>query len=167
MKKENLHNITSSGFKTPTDYFETFDENLIEKINAQNSIKNIENTGFKVPQDYFDTVEDSILNTLKTKDETPVISLKSRKSFYYIAGIAASLFIMFAVFVNTNTTEELSIEMVETYFENEDFNTYELAQLLADTNVLDDDFTITETNYNEENLEEYLLENTDIEFILD
>lgn len=167
MKKDKLNTIKSSGFKAPKDYFETFDDDLLEKINTKQSIKHVQTSGFSIPDAYFDTVEDSILNKLKTKDETPVISLKSRKSLYYIASIAASLFIMFAVFINTNTTDDLSIEMVETYFENENYNTYELAQLLSDTNFLDDDFTIVESNYNEDNIEAYLLENTDIEFIID
>ena len=56
--------------------------------------------------------------------------------------------------------------MVENYFQDSDLDSYELAQLLSDAELLEDDFVITETEYNEENLEAYLLDNSDIEQLL-
>jgi hypothetical protein len=167
MKKEKIHTIKSSGFKIPKDYFENFDANLFNKINTKQSIKNIESPGFKVPKDYFETVEDSIFRKIKSEDETPLINLKPKRSFYFIAGVAASLLLVFTVFKYRNTSDGLSAEVVETYFENQYFNSYELAQLLSDTDFLGDNFTIIETVYNKDTLETYLLENADIEFILD
>jgi len=166
MKKDKLHNVKSTGFKTPDNYFDSLEDKLFERISNQDFIEDIETTGYTVPNDYFKSIEDKVLNKLDTKN-TPVVSLFTRKSFYYIAGIAASLLLLFAIFTNTNKTEELSLEIVESYLENRDLDSYEIAQLLSDTDLLEDDFTIIETPYNEDNLEYYLLENTDIETILE
>lgn len=167
MKKEKLHNITNLGFKAPKGYFETFDDIVFEKINTKQHLNNINATGYNVPKDYFDTLETRVLNKIEEQKNTPVLQLPTKKHMYYITGVAASILLLIGIFITNNNTDQLSIEMVETYFENSDFNTYELAELLSDANLLEDDFTITETNYNEGNLEDYLLENSDIEFILD
>lgn len=166
MKKDKLHNIKSSGFKTPEKYFDSFEDKLFTRIEEPNTLENINSPGFKVPQNYFNTVEHKILNKLDTNDK-PVVHLFARPSFYYVAGIAASLILLFAIFINIEKPTELTGEMVEAYFQNSDLDTYELAQLLSDADMLEDDFTIIETNYNEDNLEDYLLENADIETILE
>lgn len=166
MKKDKLHNIKSSGFKTPEKYFDSFEDKLLTRIEEPNTLENINSPGFKVPQNYFNTVEHKILNKLDTNDK-PVVHLFAHPSFYYVAGIAASLILLFAIFINIEKPTELTGEMVEAYFQNSDLDTYELAQLLSDADMLEDDFTIIETNYNEDNLEDYLLENADIETILE
>ncbi|SHH42578.1 hypothetical protein [Winogradskyella jejuensis] len=167
MKKDKLHNINSSGFKAPKDYFESFDEKLMQRLENETSFSKVESPGFKTPEAYFDTIEDSVLNRLNTKEQTPVISLFRSKKLYYISGIAASLLLLFAVFINQSNTAEISVEMVENYFIESDLDTYDLAELLTQVEVLEEDFKITETTYNEDNLEEYLLENADIEAILE
>ena len=164
MKKEKLHNIKSNGFKTPENYFDSIEDKFFERLKFEENIEGVNDSGFTAPEDYFDTLEDKILSKLEDK---PVVKLNSRKTLFYIAGIAASLLLLFAIFLNNNdTTQELSAEMVETYFENSDLDSYELAELLVNANILEEDFTIVETEYKEENLESYLLENTDIETIL-
>jgi hypothetical protein len=164
VKKEKLHNIKSSGFKTPENYFNAFDDKLFERLNIKESIEGVNDSGFTTPKDYFESLEDKILNKLEDK---PVVKLNTRKTLYYVAGIAASLLLLLAIFINTGSkTQELSAEMVETYFENSDLDSYELAELLVNADILEKDFTLVETEYNEENLESYLLENTDIETIL-
>ena len=166
MKKNKLHSVKSTGFKTPDHYFESFDDKLFERLSEQESIKDIEEPGFIVPKDYFDSVEDNIFSKLRIEDR-PVIRLKSRKTFYYIAGIAASLLLLFAVFLNNENSEYISAEVVEAYLENRDLSSYELAELLSDSDLLDENFTIITTPYEEDNLESYLLEHSDIETILE
>ena len=61
----------------------------------------------------------------------------------------------------------LSAEIVEAYFQDSDLDSYQLAQLLSDADLLEDDFTIAQTTYNEDNLETYLLENADLESFLE
>lgn len=167
MKKNKIHNIKSTGFKTPDQYFESIEDKLFESLNKNEGIEAIESSGYEVPKGYFDSVEDTILSRLTTEDKV-VYSLKSRKSFYFITGIAASLVLLFAIFMNSEKSEDLiSVEMVEVYLENRDLNSYELAQLLSDVDLLEDDFTIVKTPYEEDNLESYLLEYSDIESILE
>jgi len=167
MKKNKSHNVKSTGFKTPDQYFESFEGKLFERLNDKESIEGIETSGYTVPKDYFNTVEEKILSKLNT-DEKPVISLNSRNTFYYIAGIAASLILLMAIFINNEQTEEAyTAEMVEAYFEDRDLSSSDLAQLLSDSDLLDEDFTIIETPYEEDNLESYLLNNSDIETILE
>lgn len=165
MKNNKLHNIKNTGFKTPDDYFNSFEDKLMQQLRASEGLEDVNTPGFTVPKTYFDTVENDILNKLNNKS-TPVIQLTSRRPLYYIAGIAASLLLLLAIFIN-KTNEEVTTEMVESYFENSDLDSYELAELLVETNILEDDFTITESQYNEAFLETYLLDNADLESILE
>ena len=89
MKKDKLHHIKSTGFKTPDKYFESFENNLFDHLNKEESIAGIKTSGYTVPKDYFDSVEDHVFGKLNTENKS-VIRLQSRKTFYYIAGIAAS-----------------------------------------------------------------------------
>lgn len=164
MKKEKLHNINSNGFKTPDNYFQSFEDKLFERLNEKETNEGVNDSGFTIPKDYFESLDGKILNKIKEK---PVIKLNTRKVFYYVTGIAASLLLMVSIFMNgDDKTQELSAEMVETYFKNSDLDSYELAELLVNADILEEDFTLIETEYKEENLESYLLENTDIETIL-
>lgn len=163
MNKDKLHKVKKTGFKTPDNYFESFEDKLLERMSKSKPISDIQSPGFKVPKDYFDSVEDSVMGNLN-EDKTRVVKLTSRKKWYYVAGIAASLVLFFAIFIGKGgSTDELSVEMVEAYLENRDLDSYELAQLLSDVDLLEDDFIITTTPYEEENLESYLLENIDVE----
>ena len=115
MKNEKLHNIKSNGFKTPENYFDSIEDKFFERLKFEENIEGVNDSGFTAPEGYFDTLEDKILSKLEDK---PIVKLNSRKTLYYIAGIAASLLLLFAIFLNNNdTTQELSAEMVETYFE--------------------------------------------------
>lgn len=164
MKKDKLHSIKSNGFKTPDNYFQSFDNKLFECLNKEETIEGVNNSGFTAPKGYFESLDNKIFNKIEDK---PIVRLISRKALYYITGAAASLLILFAIFIDSNgKTQELSAEMVETYFKNSDLDGYELAELLVKADILEEDFTLIETEYKEENLESYLLENTDIETIL-
>ena len=78
MKKNKLHNVKSTGFKTPDHYFESFEGKLFDRLTEEESIKDIEEPGYTVPKDYFNTVEDKVFSKIRRED-SPVISLKSRK----------------------------------------------------------------------------------------
>ena len=119
MKKEKLHNINSNGFKTPDNYFQSFEDKFFERLNEKETIEGINDSGFTIPEDYFESLDGKILNKIKDK---PVRKLHTRKVFYYVSGIAASLLLMVSIFMNGDgKTQELSAEMVETYFKNSDF----------------------------------------------
>lgn len=161
MNKKKLGTIKTSGFKTPQNYFSQVEEQILNEVHL---INKIDQSGFDVPNNYFDTLDEKVLGQLE--QDKPVFILNPRPSFYYIAGIAASLILLFAIFMNQESKEDISAEMVEAYFEASDLDTYEIAELLANAELLEDDFVISETNYKEEHIEAYLLENSDIEDLL-
>lgn len=166
MKDEKIHNITSSGYKAPKHYFDSVEESILNKLNQNGDIEDIKDTGYQVPDNYFETVEQSILEKVDS-DNASVIQLSFRKRVYYIAGIAASLIIALSIYLNNEDQSILSEEMVETYFQNSDLNSYEIAELLTEAEFLEDDFDLLESEFNEDNLESYLLENADLESIIE
>ncbi|WP_034043996.1 hypothetical protein [Wocania ichthyoenteri] len=167
MKNNNLHNIKSSGFKTPGKYFESFDEILLTKLKNKDELKVSKSTGFKVPDDYFKTVDDKILSSLDNKEETKVISLFSWRKVAYASAVAASLILMFSITFNASeklTFDSLETASIENYLVEEGFTTYELATLLTEEELSSE--TFINTNISEDLLEDYLLNNTNIEDLL-
>ncbi|NRA91559.1 MAG: hypothetical protein HRU26_02570 [Psychroserpens sp.] len=163
MEGDNLEQHKDHGFKVPKDYFESFDDSLLSKL-SEKDMTLPDASGFKVPESYFDTLDDTIMN--KVQDETKIIRFRPNPKLYYVAGIAASLVLMVAIFTNRDDNLGISTEMVESYFEDSDLDSYELADLLYEADLLEEDFVISETDFNEDNLETYLLENSDIEQLL-
>ncbi|MFD1163559.1 MULTISPECIES: hypothetical protein [Hwangdonia] len=167
MKNKNLHNIKSSGFKTPDNYFESFDDELLAKLKTSNKLDGIKTTGFKVPNDYFETIDDTILNAVKNQRDTKVISLFTWKKVAYASAVAASIILMFNLVFNTSeelTFDSLETASIENYLAEEDFTSYELATLLTEEELNSEAFT--NTNITEDSLEDYLLDNADIEDLL-
>ena len=167
MKNDKLHNIRSTGFETPEHYFDTFEDKLFERLEDKESISGVETTGYAAPKDYFNSIEDNVLRKIKSEDK-PVIQLKSSNKLYYIASIAASLLLFVALFLNNEKNKDLiTAEMAQVYFDERGINSYDLLELLSDIDLSEEDFNIIDTPYEEDNLETYLLENSDIETILD
>ncbi|WP_370391338.1 hypothetical protein [uncultured Winogradskyella sp.] len=166
MKPNKLKDIKTTGFKVPKDYFEDFDQGMLNKLNETKVLDEAKITGFSVPNDYFESVEKQIIENVE-KDKAPVIKLAWRRKLYYVAGVAAALVIALSVFLNKNTASSISPEMVETYFQDCGLNSYELAELLNEADFLDDNFNVVEPDYNEDNLESYLLEHVDLETIIE
>ena len=167
MKNNNLHNIKSSGFKTPNDYFESFDEKLLAKLKDNDKLDAIKSTGFKVPNDYFETVDENILNAIENTEETKVVKLFSWKKAAYVSAVAASLILMFNIIFNTKeklTFDSLETASIENYLAEEDFTSYELASLLTEDELNSE--TFINTNITEDSLEDYLLNNANIEDLL-
>ena len=167
MKKENIHNITSSGFKTPEHYFDSLENQIFERISDNTILDSIETPGFKVPNAYFDTVESNILETIQTKTEKPVIQLKSKSKFYYFAGIAASFVLLFSLVFNNKSISLNAIDTatIENYLYQEDYSNEELATLFKVEDISESDFI--DVNISDTTLNDYL-ESVDAEdFILD
>lgn len=165
MKKKRLHHIKTTGFKTPEQYFEAFDEQLFERIKSNDSISGIETSGFSVPQNYFDTVDAKIMSKINAENQA-VIQLKPRTIFYSVAGIAASVILMFSLVFNNN--KSLSITTLETSFLEryilQESATYDdLASLFESDDISETDFI--DFNISEETLD-YYLENTDTEDLI-
>ena len=164
MKKENIHNITSSGFKTPDNYFKSLDAQILERLADKEMISGIDNPGFTVPKDYFDSVESMVFEKLTAQPEQPVITLKPRRTFYYVAGIAASLVLLVSLVFN-NTNDSLSINTIDTasienYLYQEDYSYDDLANLLKTDYMSETDFI--DINISDDYIEQYI-DNIDTE----
>lgn len=163
MKKNILHTNKESGFKLPKDYF----EGLEDKILTQAKLSNIEASGFKTPDSYFESLEDIILNKVTPeKNSSKVISLFSKKRILYISSVAAAILLLFnlSVFDSKPTFDTLDTETVENYIFNENINSYEIASLLTDEDLKEENFI--DYNLSNENVENYILDNLDIETII-
>lgn len=165
-----LKDIKDPGFKTSEDYFSSIEDAVIEKLNVSNLNDNSEGHGFILPEDYLSTIEESVLNKLDPKvDNVKVVSLFSKRNLLYLSGVAAAILIMFSLFINldNNTFEDLDVELVENYIIEQDFSTYEIAQLLTDEELLQVNNEIMDEAFEFESLENYLLDNVNLEDIIE
>ena len=162
--KKNKH---SNGFNSPKDYFEDFEDRLFSKLSEEKLPKE---SGFKVPEGYFDQLDQSlILNIKKSEKKTKVIPLFNWKTLSYAAAIAACAIIIFSVFTNIGSIQNIdtiNISSIENYIDDGNLNIdyIDLASLLEE-----EDFTSNtseEILFSEESIEEYLLDNIDDSSIL-
>lgn len=160
-----LNNIKNSGFKTPDNYFEGIEDQVMNKIKLDEMLNNSNGSGYKTPDNYFDSLEDTIFEQLKPKEETKVISIFRSKYIKYASGIAAMLLLSLFFFTQVGgESEEVDLELVENYIFSEDnIDAYDLAELLTDEDF--EDFEAFSITTSDEDLENYLLENIDIEDI--
>lgn len=161
MNKNNIHNINETGFKIPKDYFDNLEDAILSEI----KLKELSNdSGFKTPKDYFETLEDRIIEKTPIERTPKVISLFTKRNLVYISGVAAAVLLLFniSLFNNTPTWASLDTEMVEDYMINGDLlDSYEIASLLTTEELNDANFI--ETNFNENNIETYLINHLDVE----
>ena len=165
MNSNNLHNIKRTGFKAPDAYFESFDEMLLNQLKVDDHLKRKNDAGFKVPNRYFESFDATVLKELQ-KEEPKVISLSLWKKVAFVSGIAACLAILLTVF-NTNedvTFESLETASIENYIYEENMNTYDIASLLNEDDLVIENFVTTPIS--DESLESYLLDNTTIENLM-
>lgn len=162
MKHNKLNNNITSGFKVPKGYFENFEDNLMAKIEAEEAI-GVSKPGFDIPKDYFETIENRIVANITEKKDSKVISLLNRKTIVYISGVAAAILLLFSlsIFDNEVLIEDIEVAAVEDYILEEDISSYEIASLF--TEELPSEDGLIEYDLDKENLEEYLLNNADIE----
>ncbi|GAA4242630.1 MULTISPECIES: hypothetical protein [Winogradskyella] len=155
MKEERIHNIKDSGFKTPDHYFESLDNQIFERLNEKEIISGSKTPGFTVPNDYFNSVETKILEELKTTTKKPVITLKSRNTFYYIAGIAASFVLLFSLVFNKDriSFENIDTALIENYLYYEEYTNDDFASLFKTSDISETDFI--DINISEETLNQY------------
>lgn len=165
MKNEKLHNIKSNGFKTPNNYFESFEDKLFERLNEKETIEGINDTGYKTPNGYFNTIEDKIVSQLNV-DKKPLIRLKSRTTFYYIVGIAASFVLFFSLFFNNSRNisfDDLETVIIESYLYQEEYSDDELALLFNNDELSITDFT--DYSLSKEMIDQFI-EDLDIEELI-
>lgn len=148
-------------FKTPEDYFEGFDDRLMERLSEESS-SIPKKDGFEVPDNYFETFHESIVKKIAS-EETKVISLKPYRKFYYAAAsIAAIMLVIVGLQWNVTpepTFEDLVNSDIDTYFENNEFglSMYEIGEVIPVHELEIND--ILENRFEEEQMLDYLNEN--------
>jgi len=169
MSNNKLNKINKTGFKTPDDYFESLEDTIMSKLHNDKVLKDIKDSGYKVPDTYFKSLEDTIIAKLPNNKPTKVISFFSKRNIAFISSIAAVIMIMFGIFYNTTNDnfDSLDTDLVETYLQNQDLNTYELAALFTEEELTETDFGISNANYTEQSLEDYLLDNANLEDLIE
>ncbi|RKE95017.1 hypothetical protein [Ichthyenterobacterium magnum] len=167
MKNKKLNTINTTGFKTPEDYFKSFDETLFNKLNDSNHLDTIKNHGFNMPEDYFVSFDDKVLKALNTEKETKVVTLFPWEKIAYASAVAAALVLMFNTVFNTSeqlSFDTLEITTIEDYLSQEDYTSLELASLFTENEL--NSSNLTHTIISDDSLEDYLLENTSIEDLI-
>ncbi len=164
MKKNRLENIKDNGFKVPDNYFNNFEQNLLNEIKLKNKINT---SGFKVPEGYFESLTQTIHNAVTEKKQGKVISLFSWKKIAYATGIAASLILMFNIIYNKKevvTLDSVETASIENYILNTDIESSDIASLLSNEDI--SEMTFTKSNLSSETLEDYVLDNIDVDYII-
>jgi len=164
-----LKDIKEPGYSTPDSYFESIEDSVMNGLKDDKTLGDIKNSGFKTPENYFAQVEDSVLVDLNKAKITKVIPLFTRRNMLYASGIAAAILIMLGVFYNksNNGIDSLDKEMVQSYLEDQDLDTYDIASMLSIEDLEEDNFGIINDNVSEESLEDYLMDNANIEDIIE
>jgi hypothetical protein len=154
-----------SGMQIPDNYFDDIEDRIITSVSEKSLLEKTK-TGFNVSKDYFKTLEDTIIQKIEIKQQPKVVSLFSRRNLLYVSGIAAAVVILFSLNFSkkTITFENINLELAENYILDQGINSYELASLLNDEDIDTNNFISLDT-YGDD-LENYLLENTDIEELI-
>ena len=156
-------------FKTPENYFESFNERLFARMSAEEEEPNTnflpKSDGFATPDSYFEGVYAQIQSKIGF-NQGRIISLQQRKTFYYAAAAIAVVFVFALGWKFNQKTTELGFEdlasaEITSYFENNEFglSSYEIAENvnLEEISIAD----LTDTSIEEESILEYLDENVE------
>lgn len=164
MKNNKLEHIKTTGFRVPDNYFEDLPNEVFSKLQSEQFPND---TGFTTPKGFFELVSDQVFHQIEQEQKpTLVKQLSLSKTIYILSGVAAAIIVVLGLFNLNSNSNELSIEMVESYVEYSNINTYELAELLIDTELLKLEDIAIEPEFNDTELENYLLDQVDLEDII-
>src|SRR5690606_26962118 len=147
--------------KIPDNYMEGIEDTVLRQI----KLKSIEGAGFKVCNGYLDSSEDTVINKISKTEKTEVINLFTSQKLLYVSSIASTLLLLFNLTLfnkKSSSFEALETASVESYFMNEFINSYDMASLLSDEDIVVENFI--EYNFSEENMEDYILNHVDMEY---
>ena len=138
MKTELENTKITKGFITPINYFETFSNEIIGKINGTSTTTSIPKIpGFIVPEDFFVLNEAKLLTSFKNT-ESKVINLKS--VVYKVSGIAAVILLTIISSILYNTAETKNNESAEMSYlqlHSEEVSVYEVGALLDNKEIIE------------------------------
>ncbi|MGB2231884.1 MAG: hypothetical protein ACPH12_03085 [Flavobacteriaceae bacterium] len=155
MKNKNSH--LKHGFKIPSDYFEEFKmkTSLHKKLN-----------GFEIPNGYIENFK--VTTPVDNKRLTKVFKLFNKSKTVYPIAIAASLVLMFSIFINqkeSNSLENYEIAVLEDYLLEESVYNNNISVLIDDSFDINS-IEIDNTILNDNEAENYLLYEIEVEEII-
>jgi hypothetical protein len=152
MKTELENYKITNGFTIPSNYFETFSNELFEKINGEVITQSLpKSTGFIVPEDYFETNEAVVLKTIQS-NQSKIINLKS--TIYKVSGIAAVLLLTIISPMLYNSVEIKNNELVEMSYlqlHSEELSVYEVGSMLDEKELIELENELIYNNLNDIN----------------
>lgn len=171
MENNKLPYRLKPGFKVPNDYFENFEDQLMQSVQKETKQPELIQTyigksGFSIPEDYFDNLETRIMDKVNAQPGK-VIPLNSVRKLFYVAAVAAVFIgIVSTLFFKDNTTlstmDSLELSALENYIEEGyfdlDFN--QLSAFMTDEGYSFGDYSTSEFsdeavyNYINENIED-------------
>jgi hypothetical protein len=92
---------TNTGYIVPTDYFNTIEKEVLNKLNVESTINQSFKTGYKTPDEYFKNLDKIILNQVSKKNK--IRKIFNNKKVYYLSGVAAMLILSLFVFTKKDT----------------------------------------------------------------
>ena len=163
MSEKPLNNNNKTGFKVPKDYFQNLEDMLLSNIKTKPLPSD---PGFKTPKHYFETFEDRIIEKTLEEKSPKTISIFSKQNLIYLSGIAAAVLLLLTLtlFNNKPQWDNLDSETVENYIIEENLGSYEIAALLLEDSINEEEFI--DFDLKEEHIESYLLDFTDIEDLI-
>ena len=167
MKKTNTHNDTSGGFKVPDNYFETFNAKLFSKLNSETSNHQLHPTGFKTPDNYFENLTNNIPNPFNSQKGKVKPLFQSNGLIVKTLAIAASVILVLILTINRDNEinfNDLEVASIENYILNSEVDVLDIAHYLTEDDI--DNSLDFMNNVNEENLENYLIDNANLETLL-
>lgn len=171
MKKDPSHK--DSGFRLPDDYFSDLEGRIRERMEETDRSGTLPaKDGFAVPEGYFKNLSDRIVEHAKTAEPTPgVIPLNRRLWKYAVAAAITVLFVSSTwMILNNNqssTPESLSLSDIEWLL---DQGVLEIPQqyLIEEANdKILNEITMADNILDEELLENYLTEESDLYEIIE
>ncbi|WP_010182506.1 hypothetical protein [Aquimarina agarilytica] len=106
------NNNNKEGFTIPEGYFNEFQNTLFEQLNTEKLTEKNTSLGFNIPDAYHENVTSDILKNIDVKNNTPVISLFSKKMKYAL--FTAASIALFFIFFNLNKNKTLPSTIVST-----------------------------------------------------
>lgn len=166
--KKNLKTYKNKpGFKIPSNYMQDFEAKLLNSLDIDSTSNNSQNkNSFNVPEGYFDTLEKEVLAKVNMDASNgKVVSLFTRKSFYYAAAVAAVFITLISTVLfkapDTNSINNLEYAALENYFNDEDsdLNYNELSNLIYEDGVIIE--SLNASNFSDDAILDYLNENVE------
>ena len=173
MKQNNLPYHQKPGFKVPDDFFAAFEQEMMDMVNAPDSMETdelneIKGAGFKVPAGYFENFEEEFIKKNNRKSGR-IIPLFNKKNLLYAASVAAIFIgILSTIYFHRQpeaSWDNVELSVLEDYLsESYDDGLIELTTSEFSSSIFENSYVVDENDFENVNPDaalDYLNENVD------